>query len=158
MVKDSTNKKHNADATDKPRPKQKAPMPEGVKFEKGNLAAFKYKVEIAELMDQYTEGGYDILPTVEEFCEFSKVPPRTMARWIAEAKDNEEKYPRLASSHARLLNKQKLLLVKMGLQDQFNVQLVKFLLTNNHGMSEKTASEINAKTDNKFEVNIKVID
>ena len=68
------------------------------------------------------------------------------------------KYPRLALSYARLLNKQKLMLIQMGLQEQFNVQMVKFLLSNNHGMSEKTSAQVDAKTDNKFEVNIKVID
>lgn len=143
---------------DKPRPKQKAPMPKGVEFEKGNLAAFKYKIEYADLMARYVDGGFTVLPTLEEFCEVSKLPLRSVARWVTEAKEDEEKYPRLALSYARLLNKQKLMLIQMGLTEQFNVQMVKFLLSNNHGMSEKTSAQVDAKTDNKFEVNIKVID
>ena len=154
-VKKATKKKSTADAGS--RPKQKAPMPEGVKFEKGNLAAFKFKPKVVDDMDIYTDSGYLVVPTLEEFCELHKLPMRTVSRWLAEAKEDEEKYPRLANSYARLQNKQKMLLIQMGLSDQFNVQLVKFLLANNHGMSEKTASEVNAKTDNKFEVNIKVI-
>ena len=152
---DNTKKKTSGE---KPRPKQKAPMPKGVEFEKGNLAAFKYKEEYAEWMDKYVEEGFTVLPTLEEFCENSRLPLRSVARWVAEAKDDEEKYPRLALSYARLLNKQKLMLIQMGLQEQFNVQMVKFLLSNNHGMSEKTSAQVDAKTDNKFEVNIKVID
>jgi hypothetical protein len=154
---DNIKKKKNT-TTEKPRPKQKAPMPKGVEFEKGNLAAFKYKEEYAVWMDLYVSDGYMVIPTLEEFCEVSKLPLRSVARWVAEAKEDEEKYPRLASSYARLLNKQKMLLIQMGLQEQFNVQMVKFLLANNHGMSEKTSAQVDAKTDNKFEVNIKVID
>ena len=152
----NTNKNINTD--DKPRPKQKAPMPKGVEFEKGNLAAFKFKEEYVNQMDQYTNDGFTVVPTLEEFCDVANLPYRTVTRWVSEAKDNEEKYPRLANSYARLQNKQKMMLIQMGLQDQFNVQLVKFLLTNNHGMSEKTTAQVDAKTDNKFEVNIKVID
>ena len=152
----NTNKNINTD--DKPRPKQKAPMPKGIEFEKGNLANFKFKEEYVDSMDRYVDDGYTVVPTLEEYCEINKLPYRTVSRWVAEAKDNEEKYPRLAYSYARLQNKQKVLLIQMGLQDQFNVQLVKFLLTNNHGMSEKTTAQLDAKTDNKFEVNIKVID
>lgn len=154
----SKNTNKNIDTDDKPRPKQKAPMPKGVQFEKGNLAAFKFKPEVVDAMDIYTDSGYLVVPTLEEFCELHKLPMRTVSRWLAEAKEDEEKYPRLANSYARLQNKQKMLLIQMGLSDQFNVQLVKFLLANNHGMSEKTTAELNGKTDNKFEVNIKVID
>ena len=57
-----------------------------------------------------------------------------------------------------MLAKQKKLLIEKGLTNVFNPQIVKFLLSNNHGMSEKTAANIDAKTDNKFEVNIKVVD
>ena len=133
-------------------------MPKGVQFEKGNLAAFKFKEEYVDLMDSYTNDGYIVIPTLEEYCEIHNLPMRTVTRWLAEAKNDEEKYPRLANSYARLQNKQKMLLIQMGLSDHFNVQLVKFLLSNNHGMSEKTAAQVDAKTDNKFEVNIKVID
>lgn len=153
---------------DKPRPKQKAPMPKGVEFEKGNLAAFKFKEEYVDLMDAYVKDGFLVVPTLEEFCENNNLPYRTVSRWIAEAKEEEakeeeangevKKYPRLAYSYARLQAKQKMLLIQMGLCDKFNAQLVKFLLTNNHGMSEKTTAQVDAKTDNKFEVNIKVID
>lgn len=152
----NTNKNINTD--DKPRPKQKAPMPKGVEFEKGNLANFRFKQEHVDLMDKYVDGGYTVVPTLEEYCEQANLPYRTVSRWVNEAKDDEEKYPRLAYSYARLQAKQKMLLIQMGLSEQFNAQIVKFLLTNNHGMSEKTAAQVDAKTDNKFELNIKVID
>lgn len=130
------------------------PMPEGRKFEKGNMAASVYKEEYADEMMKYALGGYDLLPTVEDFCRLTNLSTRTVERWCADP----EKYPRLALSHARLLAEQKRVLIEKGLTEVFNVNMVKFLLTNNHGMSEKTTANIDAKTDNKFEVNIKVID
>ena len=141
---------------EKPRPKQKAPMPKGVEFEKGNLAAFKYKQEIADQMMKYADDDSLTYPSIEDFAIRHQIPIRTITRWVAEAKEDEEKYPRLATSHAYLLARQKQMLIDRGLRETYNSQLVKFLLTNCHGMSEK--SQVDAKTDNKFEVNIKVID
>ena len=92
---------------------------------------------------------------LEDFAIKFNIPIRTLRRWIAESED-EEKYPRLALSYAYLLARQKQILIDRGLRETYNSQLVKFLLTNCHGMSEK--ANIEAKTDNKFEVNIKVID
>lgn len=151
----NTNKNINTD--DKPRPKQKAPMPKGVEFEKGNLAAFKYKEEYADMMMLYADDDSLIYPSIEDFAIRFKIPIRSLRRWIAESED-EEKYPRLALSHAYLLARQKQMLIDRGLRETYNSQLVKFLLSNCHGMSEKTAAQVDAKTDNKFEVNIKVID
>ena len=139
----------------KQQPKQKAPMPEGVKFESGNQAACKYDDKYADLMMNYADSGYTILPSLEEFCKINNLPNRTVERWVAEA---ENKYPRLADSYARLKKEQKRVLIEKGLTERFNASMVKFLLSNNHDMSEKTAAEVNANTNNKFEVNIKVID
>lgn len=135
-------------------------MPDGVRFEKGNQAASKYKEEYADLMMKYADDDSVVYPSVEDFASRYKIPIRTISRWIAESKDDENKYPRLADSHAHLQSKQKQSLIERGLLDRYNASIVKFLLTNNHGMSEKTSAEVNAnaKTDNKFEVNIKVID
>ena len=124
-------------------------------FKKGNTAACKYKEEYVELMRSYTKDGYEVIPTLEEFCEIHNIPERTFSRWVTEEK---EKYSRLATEYAHMLAKQKKLLCQYGLTGAFNAQIVKFLLSNNHGMSEKTATAIDAKTDNKFEVNIKVVD
>ena len=115
----------------------------------------KYKEEYVERLRDYRNGGYEVIPTLEEFCEIIEVPERTFNRWVTEEK---EKYPRLATEYAYMLAKQKRLLCEYGLTGAFNAQIVKFLLSNNHGMSEKTATAIDAKTDNKFEVNIKVVD
>lgn len=136
----------------------KRPMPQGKLFEIGNTAASKYKEEYADLMFEYAERDDLIYPSVEGFCLEYNIPHRTMTRWIAECKEDPDKHPRLATSYARLMARQKEILIIKGLTDAYNAQIVKFLLTNNHGMSEKTSNEVNAKTDNKFEVNIKVID
>lgn len=138
--------------------KKKAPMPEGVRFEKGNQAACKYKEEYADLMMNYANDESVIFPSVEDFANRQHIPVRTLHRWIAESKEDEEKYPRLADTCAHLHSRQKQILIERGLTDRYNSSIVKFLLANNHGMSEKTAAEVNAKTDNKFEVNIKVIE
>lgn len=125
------------------------------KFKAGDTAASKYKDEYVALLKAYTKAGYEVIPTLEEFCEIHNIPERTFARWVTEKKD---KYPLLATEYTHMLAKQKKLLVQYGLTNVFNPQIVKFLLSNNHGMSEKTATNIDATTDNKFEVNIKVID
>lgn len=138
--------------------KAKAPMPEGVRFENGNQAACKYKEEYADLMMKYANDESVIFPSIEDFAHRNHIPVRSLYRWIAEAKEDEEKYPRLADTCAHLHSRQKQTLIERGLVDKYNSSIVKFLLANNHGMSEKTAAEVNAKTDNKFEVNIKVID
>ena len=156
--KEDNIKKKKKTTAEKPRPKQKAPMPKGVEFEKGNLAAFKYKEEYADMMMLYADDESLIYPSIEDFAMRNKIPVRTITRWVAEAKDDEDKYPRLAIAHAYLLARQKQILISRGLMEQYNSQLVKFLLANNHGMSEKTSAQVDAKTDNKFEVNIKVID
>lgn len=159
MVNKSDNKNIKNNTTEeKPRPKQRAPMPKGVEFEKGNLAAFKYKEEYADMMMLYAGDDSLIYPSIEDFAMKNKIPIRTITRWVAEAKEDEEKYPRLATSHAYLLARQKQMLIDRGLCETYNSQLVKFLLSNCHGMSERTAAQVDAKTDNKFEVNIKVID
>jgi hypothetical protein len=124
-------------------------------FKNGNTAACKYKAEYIDMLRAYTKCGYEVIPTLEEFCEIHNIPERTFARWVTEKK---EKYERLATEYAHMLAKQKKLLIEKGLTNVFNPQIVKFLLSNNHGMSEKTAANIDAKTDNKFEVNIKVVD
>lgn len=124
-------------------------------FKKGNTAACKYKEAYVEMMKSYTKDGFEVIPTLEEFCEIHNIPERTFARWVTEEK---EKYSRLATEYAHMLAKQKKLLCQYGLTGAFNAQIVKFLLSNNHGMSEKGQQEINAKTDNTFKVDIKVID
>ena len=143
------------DTKSKANPKPKKNTGENGQFVPGNDAASKYKDEYADWMRAYVNGGYTIIPTLEEFCVNHDLPERTVARWVEEKAD---KYPRLATQYARLLSKQKAMLVQFGLNETFNANIVKFLLTNNHGMSEKTSANIDAKTDNKFEVNIKVID
>ena len=125
-------------------------------FKPGQKAASKYKEEyVGMLRAYYKAGGYEVIPTLEEFCEIHDIPERTFIRWVTEQK---EEYPLLATEYAHMLARQKKILVEKGLTNVFNPQIVKFLLSNNHGMSEKTATNIDAKTDNKFEVNIKVID
>lgn len=134
---------------------QKKNTGENGQFVAGNNAASKYKDEYVDWMRVYVDNGYEIIPTLSEFCVNHNLPERTVARWVTE---EAAKYERLAFQYARLLSKQKAILIKFGLTEQFNAHMVKFLLTNNHGMSEKTSTNIDAKTDNKFEVNIKVVD
>lgn len=136
-------------------PQPKKNTGENGQFVPGNDAASKYKDEYADWMRAYVDGGYDIIPTLAEFCVNHDLPERTVTRWVTEKADN---YERLATQYARLLSKQKAILIKFGLTEQFNSHIVKFLLANNHGMSDKASTTVDAKTDNKFEVNIKVVD
>jgi hypothetical protein len=126
------------------------------RFYYGHKLSTVYKDEYADLLMAYVDKCEEEgkLPMLEGFITENHLESRTVAGWAAD----KEKYPQFADSHAYLKATQKKMLVLLGLADQYNAQLVKFLLSANHGMSEKSQQEINAKTDNTFRVDIKVID
>lgn len=125
----------------------------GRKFTVGNIPANrKYKDEYAELLLRYFLNPENVFPTLEDFAVSNNIAIRTLMNWISEA----EKYPRLAVAHAQAMAIQKQKLLVGGLTEKFNAQMAKFLLINNHGMSEKIEQQV--KGDGSFSVNIKVVD
>ena len=125
----------------------------GRKFAVGNIPKnLKYKDEYAELMLLYFLNPENKFPTLEDFAIRNNIAIRTLKHWIEEG----EKYPRLALAHAQAMAIQKQRLLVGGLTEEFNAQMAKFLLINNHGMREKIDQEV--KTDGSLTVNIKVVD
>lgn len=109
------------------------------RFSKGNTFSKKYKPEFADSLLLYFLNAQEslIMPTLEEWSVINHIDIRTVYYWIAD----EEKYPRFASIYAQCKALQKSKLIQLGLTEQYNAQIVKFLLTNNHGMSEKAVND-----------------
>lgn len=109
------------------------------RFAKGNTLSKKYKTEFADSLFRYflDSQGSPIMPTLEEWAIVNHIDIRTAYYWISD----EEKYPRFASVYAQCKALQKSKLIQLGLTELYNAQIVKFLLTNNHGMSEKAVSD-----------------
>jgi hypothetical protein len=126
------------------------------RFSIGHKFSTVYKEEYPSLYVAYTDRCKEDgeLPMVEGFANENKIAIGTVMEWIK----HPEKYPHFAIAHSYMYTEQKKMLVLLGLTERYNAQLVKFLLSANHGMSEKSQQEINAKTDNTFRVDIKVID
>lgn len=74
------------------------------------------------------------LPTFEGFAFEIGVTVNTLLNWC-------EKFPHFASAYARAAEKQKEILLINGTNKQYDGNFAKFLLMNNHGMSEQTKSE-----------------
>lgn len=71
------------------------------------------------------------LPTFEGFAWDIGVTVSTLQNW-------KEQYPRFAIAYARALEKQREILLINGTNKQYDGNFSKFLLTNNHGMAEKS--------------------
>lgn len=103
----------------------------------GQMLASVYDESYPDKIYEYceTEG---VLHSFERWCLMNRVPVSTANEWLAKP----EKYPQFVSACAYLKTVQKCELIENGLTDTYNAQIVKFLLTNNHGMKERGETEI----------------
>lgn len=87
------------------------------------------------------------LPTFEGFAWKIGVTVGTLLNW-------RDKYPHFANAYTRAIEKQKEILLINGANKQYDGNFAKFLLMNNHGMSEKQMSENTFKIvyDNKSSI------
>lgn len=133
------------------------------RFKKNNDVPCKYKEDYCEqlvkfftdakpevLYDEYYDDKGNLkskrisavipakLPTFEGFAWSIGVTVGTLQNW-------KEQYPRFATAYARALEKQKEILLVNGTNKQYDGNFSKFLLTNNHGMSEQTKSDVTYK-------------
>lgn len=133
------------------------------RFQKNNDVPCKYKEEYCEKLLEFFDGAkpevlydehYDNegnlkskrpvqiipakLPTFEGFAWSIGVTVSTLQNW-------KEQYPRFAIAYARALEKQKEILLINGANKQYDGNFSKFLLTNNHGMSEQVKNDITYK-------------
>jgi len=106
------------------------------RFKPGNTLSKKYKSEYADSLLKYFL-TCEKLPTIEEWAVQNQLAIRTVYDWTTD----ENKYPRFAASYAQAKAIQKTKLVQNGLREVYNATLAKFLLINNHGMSDKTLND-----------------
>lgn len=115
----------------------------------------KYKPELCQEVDKYIlsckdtideNGKLEVnLPTIEDFADFIGVGERTVHDW-------KEKFPEFSQSLRKLVNSQKKKLLSNGLAGTYNPTIAKLVLSANHGMSEKTQTDItsNGETLNLY--------
>lgn len=104
----------------------------------GDKLATVYKAEYPDLMLEYAKKEDVVLPSMEGWCMENDVAIRTAYGWL-------EAHPQFASAYDQLKLVQKQRLQERGLLNQYNSQIVKFLLENNHGMREKADSTVTYK-------------
>jgi hypothetical protein len=122
------------------------------RFKPGHTLSKKYKTEYAASLLEYFE-TCDSLPTIEGWAVKNRIEVRTAVNWSK----NEEKYPQFSSAYAQAKAIQKNKLIENGLCDAYNVQLVKFLLINNHEMREKSEQKVEGDTNATVTVNIREV-
>ena len=108
---------------------------EETRIKPGEKLAVIYKAEYPEMMLDYSKREDVILPSLEGWCMENNIAIRTAYSWI-------EAHPPFASAYDQLKLVQKQRLQERGLLNQYNSQIVKFLLENNHGMREKADSTV----------------
>jgi hypothetical protein len=75
------------------------------------------------------------LPTIEGLAIFLKVTRSSIYEW-------KEKYPEFSYTLELLMNKQQKVLLSKGLSGDYNSTIAKLILSANHGMKEKTETEL----------------
>jgi len=95
-------------------------------------------------------------PTFEGFAAIIGVTSRTLKNWAEDVReDGKAKYPHFSECYARAKDMQLAIAKNNGITKQYDGNFAKFVLMNDHGLSDKTTVE---NTQAKpFEVNINVI-
>lgn len=124
------------------------------RFKPGHQLSCKYKAVYTDSLLAYfvQQSATNALPTIEGWAIENKLKIRTVYDWI----EKPEKYPHFADAYAQAKAIQKNMLMQKGLTETYNASLVKFLLSNNHGMKEKVEQDVNA--GGALQVNINVVD
>ena len=115
----------------------------------GNTLATTYSKDYPDTMLEYAKREDVIYPSLEGWCMENGVFVRTAYDWL-------DSHPRFADAYDQLKSVQKQRLEERGLTNRYNANIVKFLLENNHGMREKSETEV--KGDSTFTVNIREVD
>lgn len=116
----------------------------------GHVLSTKYEEDYPQKLLDYFADCPDVFPTIEGFAIKYDIAIRTVRYWAVD----EEKHPLFASAYAQCIAMQKQNLIANGLLERYNAQLTKFLLINNHGMSERVEQKIEGET--KAEVTVEI--
>jgi hypothetical protein len=102
--------------------------------------------EELQAVKQWSDGGNALyenrlkvkLPTIEGFALFLGVSKKSLLNWEKEHNDFLHALDKIRTEqHNRLINS--------GLSGSYNSTIAKLILSSNHGMSEKTSSEVTGK-------------
>ena len=148
--------------TTKKNSERKPVKPHNGLFKPGNTIGMETRVKPGQMLASVYDEGYPdsiyqycaepaIFHSFERWCVNNMVHVRTAMDWV----NNPEKYPQFASAYEYLKHIQKCELMERGLSGEYNAQIDKFLLENNHGMREKNESEIKGSA---ITVNIREVD
>lgn len=104
----------------------------------------EYKEEYIEKADEYLKGKQDLisqnektvsLPTIEGFALFLGVNKTSLYEW-------EKKNPLFSNALNKIRTEQQERLINQGLAGNYNSTIAKLILSANHGMREKTETDI----------------
>lgn len=75
------------------------------------------------------------LPTIEGFAKFIDVNKSSLYEW-------EKQFPDFSDALEKIRIEQQERLINMGLSGQYNSTIAKLILSSNHGMREKTETDV----------------
>ncbi len=116
----------------------------------------KYTKKLQEKADEYLkeyERLGDVVPSVIGLCLFLGVTRSTAYKWAGQKSKKQ-----FSDTLERIKIEQYLRLINGGLSGKFNSNIVKLMLSHNHGMKETTTKELTGanggpvKSDNKWTV------
>lgn len=156
------------------------PVGKETRFKKNNGAAVKYKDEYCDRMEiffqeqeckviyeeeYFKDGGLkkrvpkmiipQKYPTFEAFAVSIGVTSRTLREWADVGEDGKPKHPRFSVAYARAKEMQLAIAKNNGITKQYDGNFAKFVLINDHEMSDRVVQE--QAQEKPFEVNINVV-
>ena len=124
-------------------------------FKPGNTLHSVYNPDYPDKLLEYFRDTEEPFPTLEGFAEKYHIAIRTLERWVL-SDPKDEMFGRMADAYAQCKAIQKRALLVHGLTRSFDASMVKFLLSTNHDMHERSDQHVEA--DTTFRVEIDVID
>jgi len=102
--------------------------------------------EVQVVKQANSEKGYEMydnklkvkLPTIEGFALFIDVSKKTLYNW-------RDEHNEFLHALGKIEKEQQKRLVNMGLSGEYNSTIAKLILSSNHGMREKTETDITTK-------------
>ena len=103
----------------------------------------KYKPEFCDKAEEYLQAHQDAygerlevkLPTIDGFAIYLEVTKPTLYDW-------EKEYPEFSYALGLIRKEQKERCLNNGLSGSYNATIAKLILSSNHGMSEKSTTEV----------------